>query len=244
MENDFIENLIAKRQQENKEKAVEPNKDEQPIAETVAPETIVDNSETSVETKEEATVSEPLGQEEKSLQDVSISNLKVKLDETQSFEEQAETIASAMTVASAVQDEGTRQTLIDAKSEELKIKAKTKVTEKQAEATNAVTKKQKSEREKFSTILETFGIYRHLPRVFLYPMLVILHIVYGLFVLAIGIPTGAIKYTVDCLDGIFIRYDEVEDKRKPKVKIFSWIFLGFVVLIIVCLTALAVSHII
>ena len=236
MENDFIENLIAKRQEENLAKKV----DEESKVSPADPVVVQEESNSS----EEKEVAEQVAQPEKSLQEVSISDIKVKLDETKSFEEQAETIASAMTVASAVQDDETRQTLIDAKSEELKIKAKTKVTEKQAEATNAVTKKQKSEREKFSTILETFGIYRHLPRLFLYPLVVILHIVYGVFVLAIGIPTGAIKYTVDCLDGIFIRYDEVDDNRKPKVKVFSWIFFAFVTVIIVCLTALAVAHII
>ena len=243
MENDFIENLIAERQKEKETEKAVVTKAEQAIPQIVETEQKVEIEETADEPKDKVD-NVPIVQQEKSLQEVSISNLKVKLDETKSFEEQAESIASAMTVASAVQDEETRKTLVGAKSEELKIKAKAKLTEQQAEATEAVTKKQKSEREKFATILETFGIYRHLPRGFLISLLIILVPLYWLYTLFIGAPTGAIKFTVDCLDGIFIRYDEVDDKRKPKVKVFAFILLGLAIILIACLTVLSVTHII
>ena len=67
---------------------------------------------------------------------------------------------------------------------------------------------------------------------------------YILFVIVIGIPTGFVRFLIDCVDGILIRYDSTEEKRRPKIKVTVWVILSLIIVAAVCLTTLACLHII
>lgn len=218
MENENIEKMIAERQKQDEE-----------------------NKKNS----EKAVVSNvPVAQEEKSLSDLKVEDIKVTLDKNKNYEEQAETIAGAMSVVGALNDDETRQDLIDKKGEELKAKAESKVNTAKAQAKEAETKEQKAERTLYEAVLETFGIYKHLPRWLMKIVVGLLTPFYLLLVIIIGIPTGAVKFLVDCLDGIFVRYEAIEQQTKPRVKVITWVTVSIAIVSIVCLTILAILHII
>lgn len=218
MENENIEKLIAERQKQDEE-----NKR---------------NSENAVV----STV--PVVQEEKSLSDLRVEDIKISLDKNKNYEEQAETIAGAMSVVGALNDDETRQDLIDKKGEELKAKAESKVNTAKAQAKEAETQEQKAERTLYEAVLETFGIYKHLPRWLMKIVVGLLTPFYLLLVMFIGIPTGAVKFLVDCLDGIFVRYEKIEEQTKPRVKVITWVTVTIAVVVAICLTILAILHII
>ena len=218
MERDDIEKMIADKQSED------AKKEENKILSANEIQPITDNA--------------------KSLSELKIDDIKVKLDHDKDYEEQAETIAGAMSVVGALNDDDTRQDLIDKKGEELKAKAESKVNKAKADAKEAETQEQKAERKLYEAVLENFGIYKHLPRWLMKIVVGLLTPFYLLLVIIIGIPTGAVKFFVDCLDGIFVRYEAIEKTTKPRVKVITWVMIAMVALAAICLTVLAILHII
>lgn len=219
MEQIDIENLIEKRNQENLAKK-EQEKKEQPTE------------------RKELSISH----EKKSITELSMDDVKFKFDENKDYESQAETVVSAMSVVGAVQNEETRKELIEKKGEELKSKADAKAKEASAKATEAETEEQKAQRKLYEAVLENFGIYRHLPRWLMKIVVALLTPFYLLLVVIIGIPTGAVKFLVDCLDGIFVRYEKIERETKPRVKVITWVIVAVAVCVGICLTVLAILH--
>lgn len=183
-------------------------------------------------------------QEQKSLSDLSISDVKFTLDKSKDYEEQATDVAMAMATAKAVDDEETAQGLSTAKKEELLTKAEVKVKTAQKEVIEAETEIQKAERESYEGMLETFGFYRHLPRWLLKAIVISLTPFYYIIGFIIGIPCGFIKILIENIDGIIVKYDKTGDKAKPRIRVTIWILLSLMVVAAVCLTVLGCLHII
>lgn len=183
-------------------------------------------------------------QEQKSLSDLSISDVKFTLDKSKDYEEQATDVAMAMATAKAVDDEETAQGLSTAKKEELLTKAEVKVKTAQKEVIEAETEIQKAERESYEGMLETFGFYRHLPRWLLKAIVISLTPFYYIIGFIIGIPCGFIKILIENIDGIIVKYDKTGDKAKPRIRVTIWILLSLMVVAAVCLTTLGCLHII
>ena len=218
-----IEKLIAKRQEENAKK-----KQQEQIAHKN------EGKEISIQPQEEP----------KALGNIGLNDIKVQIDKNQSYEEQAETVVGAMSVASAIQSEETQKKLVDAKSEELKVKAETKVKKAKAEAIEAETTAQEAERKLYESVLETFGIYKHLPKWLMKIVVVLLVPIYILFIFFIHVPMGAVKCFIDGLDGVFVRYEAVSENTKPRLKVATWVLLGLVIIGVICLTTLKIFKII
>ena len=181
---------------------------------------------------------------EKSLSDISISDVKFKVDTTKNYEEQARDVAMAMATAKAVSDEATSVGLSTAKKEELLTQAEVKVKTAQKEVIEAETEIQKADRESYEGMLETFGFYRHLPRWLLKAIVISLTPFYYLIGFIIGIPCGFIKILIENIDGIIVKYDKTGDKVKPRIRVTIWILLALIVVTAVCLTVLGCLHII
>lgn len=175
---------------------------------------------------------------EKSLTDVKLEDIKFKLDTNQSLEGQAEDVAGALSIAGALKNEETAEELISKKSEELVNKAKAKASDAQKKAIEAETEVQKAERDLYEAVLNTFGIYKHLPRWLMKCMVFILSPLYTIIGLLIGIPCGFVKILIDNLDGIVCRYEKTANGTKPKIKVIFWILLSLVVVGTICLTVL------
>jgi len=198
-----------------------------------------ENIETGEE-KQETAEQNAIIESKKAIDKISVSDIKVSVDTSKSMEEQAEDVVGAMATAAAVQDEKTAQELTVKKAEELKSKATKKLTEAQAAEIDATTRKQEAERKKHEAVLETFGIKKQLPTYLRVILLAILTVPYILLNIIIGIPCGLLKVIIDNIDNVILRYQAVDDKNKPKLKVTVWILLVFAVLAAAALITLKV----
>lgn len=180
----------------------------------------------------------------KSIDEISVSDIKIKLDDHKSIESQAEDVVGAMVTASAINDNKVKEALTNKKAEELVNRAEEKASRAKTQSINAETELQKAERDLYEAVLNTFGIYKHLPRGLMKALVWIFSPLFVVISLLIGIPCGFVKIIIDNLDGIVCRYDKTGDGVKPKIKVIFWIILGLLVVGAICLTVLACLHII
>ena len=183
-------------------------------------------------------------EKKKSIDKISVADIKIKLDDNKSIESQAEDVVGAMVTASAISDENIKSALTDKKAEELVNKANEKATKAKKVAIDAETELQKAERDLYEAVLNTFGIYKHLPRGLMKTLVWIFSPLYTIISLLIGIPCGFCKILIDNLDGIVCRYDKTGDVVKPKIKTIFWIVFALIIVGSICLTVLACLHII
>lgn len=175
----------------------------------------------------------------KSIDAISVSDIKIKLDDSKSIESQAEDVVGAMVTANALRDEKIQTSLTDRKAEELVNKAEEKAKKAKKASVDAETELQKAERDLYEAVLNTFGIYKHLPRGLMKFLVWIFSPLYTIISLIIGIPCGICKILIDNLDGIVCRYDKTGDVVKPKLKVIFWIIFAIIGLGAICLTVLA-----
>jgi len=210
-----------------------PNFDE----EQVEKETVEENGEKQL-------VEKPQNGQKMAFKDYKLENIQAEVDTTKSFSQQVEEFVDVNATMAAAQDEGTQEILTQQKKEQLIGKATVKVKEVQKEAIEAETDIQKAKREKYQLLFDTFGVSDHIPDWLLKVLMVIFAPFYVIYVIVIGIPTGFVRFLIDCIDGILVRYDKAEDKRKPKIKVTVWILLSLIIVGAICLTVLGCLHII
>lgn len=188
-----------------------------------------------------ATISD---RETKSIAEIGLNDIRLKLDTDKSYTEQAEDVVGMMATAKAISDENTQEQLAQHKKEELVDKATAKVKKAKEEVVKAETEVQKAEKEAYEGILETFGFFKHLPHWLTKIIVGALTPFFILIGFIIGIPCGFVKILIDNIDGIICRYQRAEDTSKPKIKITVIILFVFAVLVSICLTILKCLHII
>lgn len=177
-------------------------------------------------------------QNEKPLTDVKLEDIRFKLDTGKSLQDQAEDVAGALSIAGALRKEETSKQLIDSKSAELVDKAKSKAAEAKSKAIDAETEVQKAEQNLYEAVLQTFGIFKHLPRWLMKVVTIIFSPVYLVFCFIIGTPCALVKIIIENLDGIICRYEKVGNTTKPKIRVIFWIILALIVVTAICLTVL------
>lgn len=176
--------------------------------------------------------------QERSLSEVNFNDVKFKLDTSKDFQEQVEDVLGGVVTASAVQDQNVQETLKKEKKEELVHKAHEKANKAKEQAINAETDVQKAERDLYESVLNTFGIFKHLPRYLMKILVWILSPLYVFLTLLIGLPCGFVKVLIDNLDGIICRYEDTKEGTKPKIKVIFWILFAALVIGAICLTIL------
>lgn len=170
-----------------------------------------------------------LPSEEKSITDIAMSDIKVKLDAEKSYDEQAKDVVYMAATVAAASDKTTAEALKQSKAEELKEESKNKAAKAKAGRIEGETDVQKKKRELYEEMLELFGVDRHLPEWLMKIVVVLFTPFYIVLLLAIGVPTGFIKFLIDCIDKIFVRYEEVGKERKPQVKVITWFLLALII---------------
>ena len=180
----------------------------------------------------------------KPIDQITVSDIKMKIDTDKNMEEQAKDVVGALTTVSAIQDENIRKELTDRKAEELVNEANKKASEAKTNYVNAETELQKAERDLYEAVLNTFGIYKHLPRGLMKFLVWIFSPLFVVLSLIIGVPCGIVKVAIDNLDGIICRYEKTGEGVKPKLKIVFWVIFALAIVTAICLTVLACCHII
>ena len=131
--------------------------------------------------------------ETKALGQVDMNDIRFVLDESKSYEQQAEDVVGAIAIAKAVSDETTTKDLAEKKAEELKTKASQKLKKAQTDDIKAETEKQEASRSKNEAVLQTFGVNKHLPEWLLRIMVVLFSPIYILLTIIIGVPCGIVS---------------------------------------------------
>lgn len=134
-------------------------------------------------------------------------------------------MAEAAATIAAVQDEKVRDGMIRRAGEKLLEKTEKEAAEARAARINSNTNEQKSKNELYSSLLSIFNADKHYPEWLRRIVVGIFTLPYLILLLVVGIPTGIIRFTIECIDGIFIRYDSIEDTRRPKVRLITWVLL-------------------
>ena len=86
-------------------------------------------------------------EKKKSIDEISVSDIKIKLDDHKSIESQAEDVVGAMVTASAINDNKVKEALTNKKAEELVNRAEEKASKAKTQSINAETELQKAERD-------------------------------------------------------------------------------------------------
>lgn len=180
----------------------------------------------------------------KAITDLSVSDIKMRIDENKSMEQQAEDIVGAMATAKAVQDEQTAKELTEKKSEELLAKAEAKKKQAEAESIRAETDKQIEQRKLYEAVLEHFGVKKHLPFWLMIILTTVLSPLYIVMVIAIGTPFAVGKTVMDGLDSLVCRYEAVDEKCKPRIRKSIVVLLIALGVLVLCFTILKATKVI
>lgn len=166
---------------------------------------------------------------DKSIADVSLSDIRFKLDTTQSYEEQAKDAVNAMATAKAVKDQNTVDALAKGKQDELIGEQQAKIKKTQKYLKDSETELQKAEFDSNKTLFDTFNIVSHLPKWLQMIVVPLLTPFYLIGVLVIKVPCGFVRMLIDGIDGIICRYEKADERTRPRIKVTVWIIFGLIV---------------
>lgn len=176
---------------------------------------------------------------DKSIADVSLSDIHFKLNTTQSYEEQAKDVVNAMATAKAVKDQNTVDALAKGKQDELIGEQQAKIKKTQRDLKDSETELQKAEFDSNKTLFDTFNIVSHLPKWLQMIVVPLLTPFYLIGVLVIKVPCGFVRMLIDGIDGIICRYEKADERTRPRIKVTVWIIFGMLVAGAIALGVLA-----
>lgn len=166
---------------------------------------------------------------DKSIADVSLSDIHFKLNTNQSYEEQAKDVVNAMATAKAVKDQNTVDTLAKGKQDELIGEQQAKIKKTQKDLKDSETELQKAEFDSNKTLFDTFNIVSHLPKWLQMIVVPLLTPFYLIGVLVIKVPCGFVRMLIDGIDGIICRYEKADERTRPRIKVTVWIIFALIV---------------
>lgn len=176
---------------------------------------------------------------DKSIADVSLSDIHFKLDTTQSYEDQAKDVVNATAIAKAVKDNNTVEMLAKGKQNELIGEQQVKIRKTQKDLKDSETELQKAEFDSNKTLFDTFNIVSHLPKWLQMIVVPLLTPFYLIGVLVIKVPCGFVRMLIDGIDGIICRYEKADERTRPRIKVTVWIIFGMLVAGAIALGVLA-----
>lgn len=187
---------------------------------------MINFDEPEKEQKQEKAIQSAAQTSDKSIADVSLKDVKFRLDSNQTYEQQAKDVVNAMATAKAVEDEATVQALAKGKQDELIGEQQSKVKKTQKDFINAQTEVQKAEYDSNKALFDTFNIISHLPKWLQMIVVPLLTPFYLIGVLVIKVPCGFVRMLIDGIDGIICRYEKADERTRPRIKVTVWIILG------------------
>lgn len=163
---------------------------------------------------------------DKPIADVSLKDVKFKLNTNQTYEEQAKDVVNVIATVKAVEDEATVQALAKGKQDELIGEQQSKVKKTQKDFIDAQTEVQKAEYDSNKALFDTFNIISHLPKWLQMIVVPLLTPFYLIGVLVIKVPCGFVRMLIDGIDGIICRYEKADERTRPRIKVAVWVIFG------------------
>ena len=177
----------------------------------------------------EKTIQSVVQTSDKSIADVSLKDVKFRLNTNQTYEEQAKDVVNVIATVKAVEDEATVQALAKGKQDELIGEQQSKVKKTQKDFIDAQTEVQKAEYDSNKALFDTFNIISHLPKWLQMIVVPLLTPFYLIGVLVIKVPCGFVRMLIDGVDGIICRYEKADERTRPRIKVTVWIIFGLLV---------------
>lgn len=177
----------------------------------------------------EKTIQSVVQTSDKSIADVSLKDVKFRLNTNQTYEEQAKDVVNVIATVKAVEDEATVQALAKGKQDELIGEQQSKVKKTQKDFINAQTEVQKAEYDSNKALFDTFNIISHLPKWLQMIVVPLLTPFYLIGVLVIKVPCGFVRMLIDGIDGIICRYEKADERTRPRIKVTVWVIFGMLV---------------
>lgn len=181
------------------------------------------------EQKQEKAIQSVAQTSDKSIADVSLKDVKFKLDSNQTYEQQAKDVVNAKAIADAVQDDDFIGVLAKGKQNELIGEQQAKITKTKKDLKDSETELQRAEYDSNKTLFDTFNIVSHLPKWLQYIVVPLLTPFYLIGVLVIKVPCGFVRMLIDGIDGIICRYEKADERTRPRIKVTVWIIFGLLV---------------
>lgn len=157
-------------------------------------------------------------------------SIHIELDKSKSVKEQAKDIVNLAATAKAVEDEHLVDDITNLKKEELKQSAETSLKEEHIKSKESEKKLQEANYGTYEGIAELIGLKKPLPNRMLKCLMFILMPFLILYYTIIGLITGIINITMDCVNAVVLRFAEF---TKPAKKIILFLLTVFIVAMIV-----------
>lgn len=162
-----------------------------------------------------------------------IDHLKIKIDNTKSFEEQAQDVATVIATTKALEDEGLVKQITDLKKDELTETAEANVKKSKAKSQDAEKELQTALFGVYEGLASYMGLKRDLPKLMLKVLMFFVQPILGLLLLICGLVVGTINILMDGVNSIAEKFATLSEITKRIVKSLLWLaVVGLVYLVL------------
>jgi len=160
-----------------------------------------------------------------------LRQLSTTIDNSKSFEEQAQDVATVIATKKALEDEGLVKEITDLKKDELTEAAKASYKKGQAKNQDAEVSLQKSLFGVYEGLASYMGIKRDLPKRMLKVLMFFVQPILGVLLLASGLIVGTINILMDGVNSIAEKFATLSQITQKLVKSLFWIIIAAGVLL-------------
>ncbi len=154
-----------------------------------------------------------------------VDELKISLDKSKSFEDQAKDLSTYVATVKAFEDERLVDTIAETKKKELTEASKSAFKKELARGKDAEKELQKSLFGIYGGLAEYMGLKRDLPKVMLKAVMFLMQPILGVLLLITGLVAGAINIFLDAINAVVERFANLADSTKKLVRALFWICL-------------------
>lgn len=159
----------------------------------------------------------------------SYDKMKVELDKTKSYTEQAKDLVGVVATKKAIEDEELVDDITETKKDELRTSAEASLKEEQAKSKTAERALQEANYGVYEGVATYAGIKKPLPKGMQKVLFAILAAVQIVVLVTIGVPTSIVNIIADCIDSIIKKLSSIA--KSARVLVVSLIVLGAVALL-------------
>ena len=161
-------------------------------------------------------------------------SIKVELDKSKTVKEQAQDLVELAATMKAVEDDSLVSDITGLKKEELKQNAETSLKQEHIKSKESEKKLQEASYGVYEGIADLIGLKKPLPNKMLKVLMFILMPLLICYYSVMGLITGIINVTMDCVNSVVVRFAEFTKPAKKIILFLLVLFLcGSVALIVV-----------
>ena len=164
-----------------------------------------------------------------SIIDPNIPQLKFELDKDKTYTEQAKDLVGVIATQKAVEDEELVKDITETKKEELRTGADANLKEEQAKAKTAEKSLQEANYGVYEGVAIYAGVKKPLPKEMQKVLFSILSFFQIVVLIIVGTPTSIISILADCVDSIFKKLSSIA--KSARVLVVSLLVIGAVALV-------------